>query len=86
MRVECLPVELDAVDGSVWRVGEAVLDPQRLSDEAVESMDGAATGAHRVRVPTPSAPSASPTRTVMSSNAVIGPCVLSDSATGSGMR
>jgi hypothetical protein len=36
--------------------------------------------------PTPSAPSTSRTRIVISSNAVMVPCVLSDSATGSGMR
>src|SRR5436305_4868 len=37
MGVECLPVELDAVAGSVGRESETVLDPQRLSDEAVET-------------------------------------------------
>ncbi len=35
--VEGLPVELKAVAGAVWRDGEAVLDAERLGDEAVEA-------------------------------------------------
>jgi len=75
---DALPDRLDIV-GLLPRDQFGNLPPQNIRNCAAIAADG-------IVYPTPSAPSESPTRAVISSKALMSPCVLSLSVTGSGTR